>query len=207
MPLGNSDLILGIQWHEKLGTMTTNWKTHTIKFKMGGDTGTLKEDLSLGRSKVSIKAMIKTLKKQKGGILMECNIMESVVGGFSPAPEMEAPGFLRELLLQLEPVFNMPNDLPPARGHEHQITLKEGSNPVSVRPYRFPQVQKDEVEKLIKDMLQAGIFQPSYSPFCSPVLLVKKKEGYRALNKVTVPDNPIPLIDELNGPPYLLNLI
>ncbi|KAL8108210.1 hypothetical protein AgCh_024598 [Apium graveolens] len=33
--LGNSDLILGLQWLEKLGTMTANWKSQRIKFKLG----------------------------------------------------------------------------------------------------------------------------------------------------------------------------
>lgn len=42
--LGNSDMILGLQWLEKLVTMTTNWKLQTIKFKMGKDTVTLKGD-------------------------------------------------------------------------------------------------------------------------------------------------------------------
>lgn len=76
LPLGNSDLILGIQWLEKLGTMTTNWKTQTPKFMLNGEAVTLMGDPSLGRPLVSLKAMIRTLIKDGRGFLIEFNHLE-----------------------------------------------------------------------------------------------------------------------------------
>lgn len=73
-------------------------------------------------------------------------------------------------------MFETPTSLPPNLGHEHAIVMREGSNPVGVRPYRYQQIQKDEIERLIKEMLEAGIIRPSTSPFSSPALLVKKKD-------------------------------
>ena len=88
---------------------------------------------------------------------------------------------------------------------DHEIHLLRRSAPVNFRPYRYPHFQKNEIENQASDMLHSGIIRPSTSPFSSPVLLVKKKDGscqicidYRALNNIIVKDRfPIPSADEL----------
>lgn len=121
---------------------------------------------------------------------------------------------LSVLLQQHCQVFGESKDLPPSRTNDHQIVLKTGTTPVSVKPYHYGHHQKDKIERLVGEMLVVGIIQPSSRPFSSPVLLVKKKDGswrfcvdYRELNKVTVANKyPIPVIqemlDELHGAQY-----
>ena len=72
-------------------------------------------------------------------------------------------------------------------------------------PYRHPRRFKDEIEKVIKELLAMGHIRPSNNPFSSSVVLVLKKDGtmrmcidYRALNKKTIKNRyPIPRIDKL----------
>lgn len=35
LKLGTSDIILGVQWLEKLGSMVTNWKSQVMQFEVG----------------------------------------------------------------------------------------------------------------------------------------------------------------------------
>ncbi|KAL8113758.1 hypothetical protein AgCh_020885 [Apium graveolens] len=112
---------------------------------------------------------------------------------------------LKQLCSEFHGIFKTPVGLPPPRACDHIISLESGSGPVVVRPYRYPHMQKDEIEVQCEEMLKQGIIRPSNSPYSSPVLLVKKADNswrfcvdYRALNAQTIKDKfPIPVIDEL----------
>lgn len=111
----------------------------------------------------------------------------------------------KALIARFPSVMQISSELPPSRRSDHKISLLHSVSPVSIRSYHYNHLQKDDMEKLVTKMLAVGIIQPSYSPYSSPVLLVRKKDGswkfcvdYRALNKITVPDKyPISIIQEL----------
>jgi hypothetical protein len=120
-------------------------------------------------------------------------------------PEIEA------LLLEFEDIFASTASLPPKRAHDHEIPLKNDCKPPNIMPYRVPHKQKDEVEKLIQAMLKDELIRPSNSPYSSPAILMRKKDGswrlcadYRELNSQT-DKNKFPirviedLLDELHG--------
>ena len=53
---------------------------------------------------------------------------------------------LEDMLLSYVDIFVEPCGLPPGRHHDHRIHLALGSPPIAVRPYRYPQLLKDEIE-------------------------------------------------------------
>ena len=87
-----------------------------------------------------------------------------------------------------------------------QLEIDTGdAQPRRQRPRRLPIAAKQEVARQIQSMQEAGVIQPSNSPWVSPIVLVHKKDGtyrfcvdYRELNAVTKPDSyPLPRIDDL----------
>ena len=122
----------------------------------------------------------------------------------SSKKELDLSKFLKEN----EDVFidDIPCELPPKRGDDdHFIELFPGSSPPNRPPYRVSQAQQEEILRQVNELVEKGMVRPSSSPFCSPILLVQKKDGtyhmcvdYRALNRITVKNRfPVPRVDDL----------
>lgn len=79
--------------------------------------------------------------------------------------ETKVPSPIAEVLQHYKNVFEWLNELPLSRHRDHAILMQPGASPVNVRPYRYPYFQKNEIEKLEREMLDASIIQHSSSPF------------------------------------------
>lgn len=76
--------------------------------------------------------------------------------------------------------------------------------PFYSHPRRLSHSEKNQVNAMVEDLLNSGVIRHSESPYASPIVLVKKKNGqsrlcidYRGLNKKTVRDNyPMPIAED-----------
>jgi hypothetical protein len=117
------------------------------------------------------------------------------------------------LLQEFEHVFpkEMPNELPPIRGIEHQIDFVPGAAIPNQPAYRNNPEETKELQRQVEDLMSKGYVRESMSQCAVPVLLVRKKDGTwrmcvdcRAINNITVKyRHPIPrlndMLDELHG--------
>ena len=121
--------------------------------------------------------------------------------------EMEVSDSVARLLHEFVDVMPapLPKELPPRRPIDHRIELILGSKPPALAPYRMSPAKLLELRKQLKELLDAGLIQPSRAPYGAPVLFQKKHDGslrmcvdYRALNKATIKNKyPIPLAAKL----------
>ena len=197
--MGGADVVLGVQWLQSLGTVAFNFQELFLKFFSEGKEVELRGIEGKPGRIISYNVMTKLLKKEQQGIIAQLCSLEVQTSKSSISID------LQKVLDNHSKVFETPKGLPPSHDHDHAIHLIPGSVPPNIRPYRYPYFQKSEIERMIAEMLEAGIIQPSQSSFSAPVVLVHKKDGswrmcldYRELNKLTIKDKfPIPVIDEL----------
>lgn len=111
---------------------------------------------------------------------------------------------VRALLSKYSSVFSAHDaDLGCTTLIEHKIPLTD-EVPVKQRYRRIPPSEYEAVKAHINQLLEAQVIRESSSPYASPIVLVKKKDGslrmcvdYRQLNSKTRKDSfPLPRIEE-----------
>ncbi|MCO5586422.1 hypothetical protein L7F22_040362 [Adiantum nelumboides] len=208
-PLKREDVILGAPWFDRLAA-SIKFPERKISFKFrekdmyinaqeSGSSITLVNDQAFDKSiKSSIFAYMIFVKESLNGV----DVTQVNENGMQV--DLELSNFLN----QFQDVFidDIPGELPPKRGDDdHMIELIPGSSPPNKPPYRVSQAQQEEIMRQGNELVEKGMVRPSSSPFCSPVLLVQKKDGtyrmcvdYRALNRITIKNRfPVPRVEDL----------
>ena len=125
---------------------------------------------------------------------------------------------IAQLILEYKDIFVEPEgQLGSTSVIRHRIDTGNAA-PIKQPLRRVPYKQHEIIETEVEKMKKAGVIEDSTSPWSSPVVLVKKKDGttrfcidYRKLNQVTRMDAyPLPRIDEsfdtLGGSQYFSTL-
>ncbi len=109
-----------------------------------------------------------------------------------------------DLLCSYADVFSQgPDDLGRTNLVEHRVHTGD-STPIRQPPRRLPPIKQEAANKAIQEMLDQGLIEPASSPWASPIVLARKKDGswrfcvdYRKLNDATRKDSyPLPRIDD-----------
>ena len=106
----------------------------------------------------------------------------------NPQLDEETRHKLQCIIFQYESIFS---DQPScAMVDQYKIPLRS-AEPVRSKPYPIPLQYMDAVTEQIRMLEQAGMIEPSNSPYCSPIVVVRKKTGdirvcgdYRKVNSV-----------------------
>ena len=163
---------------------------------------------------MSAKQLVNELQK---GTVEECYMVHLLTNGEIVEDSRENE-LMNKLKKEFPGVFKEEiTNMPPDRNVQHVIDTGDAA-PVTRAPYKMSPAELDELKKQLDELLKKGHIKPSTSPWGSPVLFVKKKNGsmrmcvdYRALNKLTIRNKyPLPRIDEclerLTGATYFTSL-
>ncbi|KAF7836177.1 Retrovirus-related Pol polyprotein from transposon 17.6 [Senna tora] len=110
----------------------------------------LEGDPALAKSLVSMKNLMRSVRKGGQGFLLELNEI-AVQAETEPAIDER----IQKVIDDHAEVGRTIEGLPPHRSRDHAIIIREGEQPPNIRPYRYPHSQKAEIEKL-KDAFKWG---------------------------------------------------
>ena len=148
-----------------------DFKDLTMKFDQEGHQYKF-QGITIGSPDIiSSHRMKKLLKKGHSGVIAQLHAIQA-----TETPSV--PQDLQAILSKHQLVFSTPQGLPPSHGvHDHSIPLVPRSLPPNICPYRHPFSPKNEIEKIVQELLNEGIIYRIMSPYSSLVVMVLKKEG------------------------------
>ena len=132
-------------------------------------------------------------------------ILQALVDGASTTLDDAQREMLFLLLVNCADVFSEgPEDLGRTSVSQHEIVTGEAA-PIKQAVRRLGPAERETVKELLNKMQSQNVIQPSSSPWASPIVLVRKKNGthwfcvdYRKVNAVTRKDAyPLPCIDDI----------
>ncbi|CAH8547811.1 unnamed protein product [Dicrocoelium dendriticum] len=187
------DAILGVDFLSRYacvidltsGVLTLRGKLLPLNFKPNNNH--VKKFCTLGASTVDVEGEISEL-----------------LSSVSPTVDGEARKRLENLLRSHKHAFAWKGtSLGRTSVLKHRIETGDAP-PIRQGPRRVPPLYRQELQKVVDQMLKDNIIRPSRSPWAAPIVLVKKKDGtlricvdYRKLNDVTRKDSfPLPRIDD-----------
>lgn len=110
----------------------------------------------------------------------------------TPAQQVQAEQFIRSWMEKGVFAFDLSELGECTVGGGMTIPLKPGATPVFQKARRVPDEHIESCKQELQQLLDSGILQPSQSPWCANLLLVRKKDGtmricvdYRPVNRVT----------------------
>lgn len=148
--LGSLDAILGVAWLGTLGDVVFNWQAQFMRF---WHQDTLVHLQGVGSPSTEPSSLKLWLDEQLLVFTAE------VVSQPSLSDDQQVQ--LDALMHHFSSLFQPPQGLPPVRSIEHAINLRDGQGPICVRPYRYPHLHKDEIQRQVNEMLETGIIRVS----------------------------------------------
>ena len=143
-------------------------------------------------------------KKVVKALTLTCENKQALNQIINKQLEIKEKDSLKRLINSYKQIFSQ-HEFDLGHNETHPFTIDTGdAKPIKQRTYRTSPKNKEIIEKQISELLKLGVIEKSYSPWASPVIIVKNKNGsnrmcvdYRKLNNVTKKDSyPLPLIDE-----------
>jgi hypothetical protein len=169
--MGGCDIVLGADWLRTLGPILMGFKALNMQFDQEGHQYKFQGITASSPEIISSHHRENLLKKGHFGVITQLHAIQA-----KKTPSI--PQDLQAIISKHQLFFSTPQGLPPSLGvHDHSIPLVPGSLPPNICQYRHPFSQKNEIEKMVQELLNVGVIHPSTSPYSSPVVMVLKKEG------------------------------